>query len=246
MKGIALRICAAACLLLAAAAASPSEAPALQPLELLAQAGRQLGKTVTLDIVEPLRGPSTPEALARAEYGKVEVEIPESRAGSLALVPANFHLNDEERYRGKFDRVLESPIRVRGELLKDEEMSENTKRPVYVFRVAAVEPLTLDPPVKVASLAELTASAAKLDRKLIEYEGSYRHGFEISALDKDIWLSTHERTAMVAKPSGGSAIAGRRVRVTGILLARPGARYGHLGGYKYMLVASRVEYLLTP
>ena len=33
------------------------------------------------------------------------------------------------------------------------------------------------------------------------------------------------------------------VRVTGILFSKPGASYGHLGGYRYELVASKVEYL---
>jgi len=215
---------------------------ALRPLDLLQQADRHLGKTVVMDIVEPLRGPATKEALARAEYGQVEVSIPEGHAATLSLVPGNFHPNDPARYRDKFDRVLTSPLRVRGELLRDEEMSKE-KRPAYVFRVVAVEPLTLGPPMAVGSLAEIAADPRRFDRKVIDYEGSYRHGFEVSALDKDIWLATDSGAAVLNKPPASSAVTPRRVRVTGILFARPGAHYGHMGGYRYQLQATRLEYL---
>jgi hypothetical protein len=34
-----------------------------------------------------------------------------------------------------------------------------------------------------------------------------------------------------------------RVRVTGYLFTKPGAAYGHLGGYAYELVADKIEFL---
>ncbi len=215
----------------------------MRPLDLIEHADRHLGRTVAVDIVEPLRGPATKEALARSEYGQVEISIPEGGAASLALVPAHFHPNDPTRYREKFDQVLKSPLRVRGELMRDDEMSRE-KRPAYVFRVASSEPLTLEAPVAVRSLAEIAADAKRFDRRAIEYEGSYRQGFEVSALDKDIWLATSPATTVIGRPAGGSSAATpRRVRVTGILFARPNAHYGHLGGYRYQLQATHLEYL---
>ena len=67
--------------------------------------------------------------LARLEYGQVEIRIPEGLNGRLSLVPQAFRMNDPNRYRQKFDRVIESPVRVRGEFLSDDEMSKAQRRP---------------------------------------------------------------------------------------------------------------------
>jgi hypothetical protein len=128
---------------------------------------------------------------------------------------------------------------VKGELLKDEEMSKATRGGAYVVRVLSMEPLVMGPPQK-TSLDVIKNNPAKWDRKLIEYEGIYQTGFEVSALD-EIWLETAPNTKIVK--SGNVGPHANRVRVTGILFARPGARYGHLGGYKYQLTASKIEYL---
>ena len=208
----------------------------LRPSDLIENANNFLNQTVELEIVEPLYGPSKPEDLARVEYGQVQVRIPEGGNGNLSLVPAAFKPTDPNRYRNKFDRVIESPIRVKGELLKDDEMSNATHSPVYVVRVLSIEPLVMGPPQKVTK-----ADLAQSDRKQIEYEGTYQTGFEVSSLDGDIWLETAPNTKILK--SGNVGANANRVRVTGILFARPGARYGHLGGYKFQLTASKIEYL---
>jgi len=213
----------------------------LRPSELIENANNYLNQTVELEIVEPLYGPSKPEDLARVEYGQVRVRIPDGLNANLSLVPAAFKATDPNRYRNKFDRVIESPIRVKGELLKDDEMSKATRAPVYVVRVLSMEPLVMGPPQKVASLDVIKADPAKWDRKQIEYEGIYQTGFEVSALDGDIWLETAPNTKIIKPGNVGSHA--NRVRVTGILFARPGALYGHLGGYKFQLTASKIEYL---
>jgi hypothetical protein len=220
----------------------PASGP-LRPADLLEHAGRYLHRTVEVEIVEPLRGPATAEALARSEYGQVEIRIPEGTGGNLTLVPSTFRLEDPARYRRKFDRVIQSPVRVRGELLRDEELSKAYHRPVYVIRVATLAPLPLGPPQKVSSLQEIQSNPARWDRKLITYEGVYKHGFEISALDRDIWLDFAPGAAVDGRPSDRSGSGSHHVRVTGILFARPGASYGHLGGYHFELLASKVEYL---
>jgi hypothetical protein len=104
-----------------------------------------------------------------------------------------------------------------------------------------MEPLVMGPPQRVASLDVIKADPAQWDRKQIEYEGIYKNEFEVSALDRDIWLETAPNTKIIKQGNVGEHA--NRVRVTGLLFARPGARYGHLGGYKFQLTASKVEYL---
>lgn len=212
----------------------------LRPSELIENANTYLNQTVDLEILEPLYGPSRPEDLVRAEYGQVEVRIPEGARGTLSLVPAAFKVTDPNRYRNKFDRVIESPVRVKGELLSDDEMSKATRRPAYVVRVLSMEPIVMGPPDRIASLDVIKTDPAQWDRKQILYEGIYRTGFEVSVLD-EMWLDTAPNTKIIKSGSVGSQA--NRVRVTGILFARPGARYGHLGGYRFQLTASKIEYL---
>jgi hypothetical protein len=223
---------------LAAAGAAP-----VRPTDLLEHPGRYLDRAIEVAIVEPLGGPATPEALAAAEQGQVEVFVPDAGGNTLVLVPGAYRQGDPRRFRHKFDRVLAAPLRVRGELLLDDEMAKARRRPYHVIRVSSLEPLVPGPATVVRSLAEIAADPARWDRRLVVYEGSYRRGFEVSALDGEIWLRTDQRTAVVggSVPSGG--LVGRRVRVTGFLFARSGARYGHLGGYRFMLSATRLELL---
>ena len=212
----------------------------LRPSELIENADTYLNQTIDLEIVEPLYGPLKPEDLARAEYGQVVVRIPEGMSGTLSLVPSAFKATDPNRYRNKFDHVIESPVRVKGELLKDEEMSKATRGPAYVVRVSSMEPIVMGQPQKISSLDVIKADPAQWDRKQIVYEGIYQTRFEVSALD-EIWLETSPNTAIIKSGKVGSQA--NRVRVTGILFARPGAHYGHLGGYKFQLTASKIEYL---
>lgn len=212
----------------------------LRSSELIENADTYLNQTVDVEILEPLYGPSRPEDLVRAEYGQVEVRFPEGMSGTLSLVPAAFKATDPNRYRNKFDRVIESPVRVKGELLRDDEMSKATHRPSYVIRVLSMEPIVMGSPDKIASLDVIKANPAQWDRKQIVYEGVYRTGFEVSALD-EMWLETTANTKIIKPGNVGSQA--NRVRVTGILFARPGAHYGHLGGYKFQLTASKIEYL---
>lgn len=223
-----------------AAAAATEAAKVWRPRELLAAADARVGQQVELEIVEPLSGPSTPELLSAATYGQVRVEIPEGAASELALVPRAFRLEDPDRYRNRFDRVLITPLRVRGELLEDRELRHGQRRS-YVVRVESATPLPPAEAIPVGSLAELAADRARFDRKTIAMEGSYEAGFERSALERDIWLAqtVGARVAGVARRDGKP----QRVRVVGVLFSAPGAHYGHLGGYAFELQANEIEYL---
>lgn len=75
----------------------------------------------------------------------------------------------------------------------------------------------------------------------------YVSGFEVSTLDGDIWLGCEPGCERSGEPNerhrGRST---HRVRVTGLLYAKPGARYGHLGSCGFQLDASKIEYLGRP
>jgi hypothetical protein len=229
-------------LVLSCALPAQTRRNSLRPSEVISDASSYLNQIVDIEILEPLYGPSNPQELARVEYGQLEIRIPEGASGRLSLVPQTFKVNDPNRYRHKFDRVIESPVKVRGEFLKDEEMSKAERRPVYVIRVSSAEPVVLGEPEKVRSIKDIESDPARWDRKLILYEGVYKSGFEISSLE-GIWLET-SRNATIVKPTGWTADSrANRVRVTGILFSKPGAHYGHLGGSNFQLIASKIEYL---
>ena len=215
----------------------------LRPSELIEEASTYLNHSVEVEILEPLYGPANAEQLARVEYGQVEVRIPEGSSGRLSLVPEAFKVSDANRYRQKFDRLIDSPVRVRGEFLKDEEMSQAEHRPVFVIRVSSIEPVALGQPEKVRSLRDIESDPARWDRKPIIYEGVYQTGFEVSSLDGAIWLETARNATIIKLTDSTGGARANRVRVTGILFSKPGARYGHLGGSKFQLIASKLEHL---
>ncbi|MFO1463283.1 MAG: hypothetical protein U1F66_05865 [bacterium] len=230
---------AASCL--GAPAVGPSH---LHPADLLSAPGKYLHGPVEVEIVEPLSGPSTPQQLAAAEYGQLRLEMPDAPGVDFSLVPSDFRPEDPNRYRKKFDRVLTSPLRVKGELLSDEELAKDLHRPVYVLRVSAWEPIAPEPAIPVGSLAQLKSDPARWDRKRIVYEGVYENRFEVSALDREIWLGFAGNAEIVGRPQGPAGTpTAYRVRVTGLLFSKPGARYGHLGGYPFELQATKVEFL---
>lgn len=216
----------------------------LRPSDLLKSPKDFLNRSVEVDIIEPLSGPATPQDLAAVEYGQVRIEMPDAVGTELSLVPAAFRVEDPNRYHRKFDRVLSSPIRVKGEFLIDPEMTQSIHRPVYVIRVASWEPMARETAVPLASLAEVKTNPEKWDRKRIVYEGIYETRFEVAALDKDIWLAFEPNAEVVGTPvevSPGRRV--NRVRVTGTIYSNPSVRYGHLGGYPFELQASKIEYL---
>jgi hypothetical protein len=225
-------------------ATSENWSGSLRPSELFAHPARYLNKEIEVDIVEPLGGPSSSASLTTSEYGQVEVRIPESPSGSLALVPATFKIGDANRYKHKFQSVLQSPVRARGEFIRDDEMSDAIHRPVYLIRVASMMPIELGEPTPV-TLEQIAKNPALWDRHYVRIAGTYESRFEVSALDKQIWVAFSatannepDRLGAVDSKSPGS-----RVRMSGILFAQPNARYGHLGAYRYQLTVLHSEAL---
>ena len=71
----------------------------------------------------------------------------------------------------------------------------------------------------------------------------YQTSFEVSSLDGEIWLETAPNATVIKLTDSTAGARANKVRVTGILFSKPGAHYGHLGGSKFQLVASKLEYL---
>lgn len=220
-------------------AAHTAETPRLRAPRLLDEAERWLGKLVDVEILEPLEGPTTLDALARLEYGQVGVRIPEGHTHSLTLVPAEFSLADPKRYRRRFDRVLVPPLLVRAELLEDLELRHGARRS-FVLRVRSIETLPQEAPVRIHDVAELLADPQRFDRRVIEIEGTHVTGFERSALESRIWLEHTPDARIVGTPPEGWGT--RRVRVVGTLFAQPNGHYGHLGAYPLLLRAREIEF----
>lgn len=218
----------------------PAAAPAASLLTtsvILSAPDRYLNRPLEIMIVEPLRGPASAQALATLEYGQVRIDSPEGSQYDLSLLPSTFRLDDPNRYKKKFDQPLASPLKVRGELVLDKEF---THRKSYVIRVTSYEMLSPPAPKPVRALAEIESAPAKWDRQRIVYEGTYENAFEVSTLDRRIWLSFAQNAAVVHAPSPRAGT--HKVRVTGFLYAQPGAGYGHLRGCAYELVADTLEF----
>jgi hypothetical protein len=213
--------------------------PRLHSIDLLDAPKRFVNQTLDVDIVEPISGYADPT------YGQLCVEIPEAGSCELALVTPAFKPNDPDRYKHRFDQKLTAPVHVRGEFLSDDDLARQTHLPAYVIRVSSAEAIPTQPPEPVASVSELLEHREHFDRRNVVIEGTWETGFEKSTLDEQVWLSSERGAEVVgtASPATGRGIARNRVRVIGLLFARPNARYGHLGSAKMELRASRIEYL---
>jgi hypothetical protein len=188
---------------------------------------------IDVDLLEDLDGPATEEERKRALRGAYTVC---GHGGhDIDLVPS------------KFDQVLAPPVRVHGRFVYEGDprvaafydtmcagwgdcMDEPLcrKRPRYVLVVERVVALDLGRPIQIASF-EALGSDGLYDRKLVEVEGSIESGFEVHRIGP-MWVSyARFRSGAIPQPSGPG-------RFVGILHAKPGARYGHMGGYEYELV----------
>ncbi len=216
-----------------AGAAAPSDT--LRPSDLVEAAGRFVNSTVDVEIVEGLDGVGG-DAHAQACVG-----LPEYAPCVLSLVPPTYAADAPDRNAQKFDAPLSPPVRVRGELLRDDGITRFW--PGYVIRVISAEPLPVETPTRIASVAELLSHAERWNRHRVEVEATWVHGFEDSSLDSpELWLSVPKDAAVLNAPKKRFAL-GDRVRATGLVFACPGRRYGHKGAARALLVASKLEYL---
>jgi hypothetical protein len=214
--------CACALTLLCLLASAETPERPLRPSDLLESPQRFLNHAVEVEIVERLNG------VGGDPRAQLCVSLPEMFPCVLSLVaPA----------------PLTAPVRVRGEFQKDDTLTREMGQPGYVIRVSSAEALPAEEPIPVASVADLLAQRERFDRRRIVIEGTWRRGFEISDLDGEIWVNAGGAEVVgTPKKKEGSGF-GNRVRLTGLLFARPGSRYGHMGGAAMSLLASKVEYL---
>jgi hypothetical protein len=195
----------------------------LRMIDLAEHPERYEGRALVVDIVERLSD--------FGEEGLVGVDVPEV-GPSVVLSGIASGTRTPARVRGTL--AWRGPTGLFG-------AREPCWAACYVLRASATEPLVDEPPVVVTAVSELP----RWDRHLVTYEGVWATGFEHSRLDGAIWLdlsraaSRHGLLPTHRLPPGESAE--QRVRVTGRLFARPGARYGHLGGSSFAIEATAIE-----
>ena len=214
----------------------------IRPNDLFDNPQRYVGHEIEVTIVEQLIGPSNAEELAAVKYGALQVSVPEHIGWGLALVPQNFSMKSSDRYRLKFDAIIESPVIVRAVFEKDSALTKDTGRPVYLLRVLSTWATRPETPIVLPGLAEIAKGG--WDRRLIVYEGVFTWGFEVSTIDATMWLTRARNVVEVGLI--GSAQKGNtkeHVRVTGYLFARPGSIYGHMGSGRSELLATKIEHL---
>ena len=151
-------------------------------------------------------------------------------------------MKSSDRYRLKFDAIIESPVIVRAVFEKDSALMKDTGRSAYVLRVLSKRATKPETPIVLSGQAEITRGG--WDRRLIVYEGILTWGFEESRIDTTMWLTRARNVVEVGLI--GSAQKGNtkeHVRVTGYLFARPGSTYGHMGSSRSELLATKIEHL---
>lgn len=212
------------CVLFACVVAACSQPPtALRAIDLAADPEPHVGKDVSLTIVEDL--------LTSEARGDLRVDLPEYPDRTLALaVPVGRPLP-------------ESPALVVGRVRRAANQSG------WVVDVTSSRPLARGPYESAPSIDAILAEPSRWDRRWVTYEGTWTSGFESSELDERIWLDLHAsaREAASSLPPSprapGAPPRRTRVRVQGILYARPQSGYGHLGHSPLAIVADRLVVL---
>jgi hypothetical protein len=190
------------------------------------------GKTITLDIVEPLSG-LTAHSNTTGPY-PLRVDAPELIGSALNLVPPTFNPKDSARYMSR-PHVNTPPMRATGRLGRDRELERGTSK-TWVLYVVRTEPLTEGSAVA-ASMEEVLRDPPKWDRRLVVLEGNYRRSFEVSDFE-GAWLAPSAAT-----PEPMKLLKSGRIRITARVYARIGHRYGHLGMSQAQVEVSKFDQL---
>jgi hypothetical protein len=140
------------------------------------------------------------------------------------LVPERFRLTDPKRHQLKFDRVLTSPLHVRGEVIVDRFRADQSER--LAVRVIEARPLALGTPLTITPAEAVTGA---FDHRLVALIGKVDSGFEQSSIG-GVWFGGGRYRA------GTFGQASREDVHVGILFSRKGGGYGHLGRYAAELI----------
>jgi hypothetical protein len=218
----------------------------IRPNDLLDNPSSYLDREITVTIVEPLVGPVTVEMLLATDFALPRVLLPDNLDKDLILVPLDFDLASKDRYRKKFASVVKSPMLVQARFESDDALAKDVGHPVYVLRVSLLNPLMTGEPFVLRDLSEIAKGG--WDRRFMVYEGIYTYGSEVSSMDNSLEISPHAGMieSGTVPPVSSSGRIVERARVTGFLLAKPGASYGHLGWARAELFATKIEHLGTP
>ena len=94
------------------------------------------------------------------------------------------------------------------------------------------------------TLQQIEQEKDKLNGKKVEYTGECELAFEISLLDRKIWIEPSvDYVTGEGLPNFHNGSYHAKIRVFGTLLAEKGAHYGHLGMELYQINADKIELL---
>lgn len=191
----------------------------------------------------------------------IKIESPDYSQG-IDLVRPPFVADDSNRYIrfGPLYRGVQK-AKIKGKFVID--LMKTPTRPIEndVIVVDNLEVLPYPEAEKrvvnqeILSQMEKDGSISALNQKRIVYEGEYSAGFELSTLDKKIWvyaINTENGDAQTAlskyideyrTKNAKTGNISTRVRMTGIFHVATVGRYGHLGYAPYLLMADTITFL---
>jgi len=216
----------------------PSPPKALTPKQIIDH--REVGKLVTVDIIEPILDHTMSSLPVEGEYDVDVVDVGPSR---FLLSPAK---TIAARKAGALDALpkgLHAPIRVRGVI----DIGRHDDWTVIV--VHEITPIAPPKVERLASARQLITEPAKWKGKLVEVEDDYLFGFEASYLSASrpgeaIWVDYDPAAKIACEPKDDDRDLSSKtahVRVRGY--AYTGGNYGHLGASKAMIVATAITFL---
>lgn len=167
--------------------------------------------------------------------------------GHIDLVDSSFVLSDEMRYAHRLKPLNKEMqnVRMEGTFILDSNGGLD-KNPVIIVDALNVLPY---PKIEGKVYNEIdfkelsnNGKLSTLNGKRIVYEGRYQFGFELSRLD-DIWVSFVSDSVMlkITSVAPKTTYGDTHVRMTGVLYAAEGQRYGHLGMSPSMMLVDTVE-----
>jgi len=218
----------------------PAAAAGLRSYDVLQHADDWLGRELVVDVYEPIYGPVNSSSAPDNGY---DVEVEDVGTDILNLVP-------DGRDITTLPADLEPPFRVRATLRRDDKWEKSSGRTWRVLEIHEMSPLKFPRPVRAESAKAILRRPRRWHGRYVELEGDWGTGFEASYIDR-IWIDLYPGVEVFCEPPSepdegrfGRGYETHRVRLVGYVYTM--GQYGHLGGGKGNLVATKVTFLDTP
>lgn len=206
-----------------------------------------LGREVVLDIYEPLR---SSEWTTAAEDGELAVEVADVGTSQLTLSPARSNEEARAGALGALSMSLRPPVRVRGQLFRDDVREKRSGRIWRVLVAREIQYLEFPQPTRIPATSVILNDRKAWHGQYVEVESNWTSQFESSYIGHSVWLDLYPDAAIYCEPTwpenndpfGLPEPRSARVRAVGFVHASS-AGYGHLNGARAEIVATTVTYL---